>query len=235
MCKILNIETATDVCSVSISEGNEIVAVKETSEGRSHAISLAVFIRDIFDQTGLTPQDLDAVAVSMGPGSFTGLRIGVSTAKGICYGADIPLIAINSLEIMCSGLIDSLEAKGEMLTENTLFAPMIDARRMEVYTAFFDKNRNYVKESHALIVDADTFDIMAKDQKLYLFGSGADKFTETLTTPNLQIQTGFKLSSSFMAKIADLKYKSKSFEDMAYFEPYYLKDFITTTSKKKLF
>jgi tRNA threonylcarbamoyladenosine biosynthesis protein TsaB len=235
MSRILNIETATDVCSVSISEGGKTIAIKERTEGRSHATILSVFIRDLFAETGLKPDALDAVAVSQGPGSYTGLRIGVSTAKGICYGSKLPLIAVSSLESLTSGLIREFNKIGEEINESVWLLPMIDARRMEVYTAFFDYRLNQVKETHAMIIDPDTFNEPASAHRLILFGSGAEKLKGLINHPDIRIVPEIKLSALDMASLAEKKFGNKAFEDLAYFEPCYLKDFMTTIPKKKIF
>ena len=234
MSRILNIETATDVCSVSISEGGETIAIKERTEGRSHATLLSVFIRDLFSETGFKADDLDAVAVSQGPGSYTGLRIGVSTAKGICYGSKIPLIAVPSLESLTAGLVREFKKIGEGINESAWLMPMIDARRMEVYTASFDYRLNQVQKTQAMIIEPGTFNELASAHSLILCGSGAEKLIGLLNHPNIQIIPGIKLSALDMAFLAEKKFRKKSFEDLAYFEPYYLKDFMTTTPKKKI-
>jgi len=234
MCIILNIETSTDVCSVAVAENERIIVLKELKEGRSHAVVLSVFIEEIFNESGYSPDDLDAVAVSKGPGSYTGLRIGVSTAKGICYGAGKPLIGVGSLESMCSGMIRSDHGITGRV-QKPVWIPMIDARRMEVYTTIYNFRQEVLKETHACIVEPHTFDEFAEEGELYLFGSGADKLVKLFDNPRIHIMKGFKLSASYMAPISLEKFKSGVFEDLAYFEPYYLKDFITTTPKKKFF
>lgn len=234
MCNILNIETATDVCSVVLSRGDKILSIRESCEGRSHASLLSVFINELFVESGLQPDDLDAVAVNMGPGSYTGLRIGVSTAKGICYGINKPLIAIPGLESMCSGMINKLLSEKVNFKE-TVFLPMIDARRMEVYTAFYNSDLTLREDTHASIIQHDSFDELANDRKLTLFGSGADKLVSVLNHVNIQIIPGFKLSALHMVPLAIEKFGKNQFEDVAYFEPNYLKEFITTKSKKKFF
>jgi tRNA threonylcarbamoyladenosine biosynthesis protein TsaB len=234
MTRILHIETATDVCSVCIAEDGKIISLKETAEGRNHAVSLAVFIKDVFSQSGYGSEDLDALAVSKGPGSYTGLRIGVSTAKGFCYGADIPLIAVNSLQSMTAGIVAEFVQKKIDSHDSTLFLPMIDARRMEVYTAFLDYKLNFVKDTHALIIEGDTFNELSQQFKLIMFGSGADKLDNVINNPNIDLVKGFKISSSHMAELALEKFRKKEFMDLAYFEPFYLKDFITTTPRKKI-
>ena len=201
---------------------------------RSHASVLFVFIRELFDSTGLTPENLDAVAVSMGPGSYTGLRIGVSTAKGICYGSNIPLLAIPTLESMCYGMLDELNTKRILITNNFILAPMIDARRMEVYTAIYNTDIEILQETQALIVEAHTFNELLENNSMFFFGDGANKLKTIILHPNAHFDTDFKISSLHMIEPAYSRFKKKDFVNTAYFEPYYLKDFITTTPKKKM-
>jgi tRNA threonylcarbamoyladenosine biosynthesis protein TsaB len=233
MCKILHIETATEVCSVSIAEKAQVVALKETHEGRSHSAVLAPFIEDILQECNLSIGQLDAIAVSMGPGSYTGLRIGISLAKGLCYGAGLPLIAVNTLESMCRGFIQNLNPDRNTPNLSELFAPMIDARRMEVFTCLFDSTLNVVQETQALVVDSDSFSDLMKDHTIHFFGSGADKLKNTIVHHNAQFTENFLVSSAFMASAAYELFIQHSFADLAYFEPFYLKDFITTTPRKK--
>ncbi len=234
MCKILHIETATEVCSVSIAGASKIISSRETFIDRSHAAVLSVFIRELFEETGLLPDNLDAVAVSMGPGSYTGLRIGVSTAKGLCYGSDLPLIAIPTLTSMCYGILEKLKEIEVPAKEKLLLIPMIDARRMEVYTAFYTENLTVFRETSAMVVESDTFNELLRQYSLIFFGDGAKKFTNTIIHPNANFITEFRASSVHMAELAYAYYQKNNFVDVAYFEPYYLKDFITTTPKKKV-
>jgi tRNA threonylcarbamoyladenosine biosynthesis protein TsaB len=234
MCKILHIETATEICSASIADNGKLLAVKETSEGRSHAGVLAMFIQELFQETGLTADGLTAIAVSKGPGSYTGLRIGVSVAKGLCYGTGLPLIGINTLDSLYYGLVSRHSEVKKENDLNCLFVPMIDARRMEVYAAIYRNEHEMLKDTHALVVEPTTFDPLLVNYRIYFFGSGADKLTETIIHPNACFIKNFLISSSFMIVPALQAYREAKFEDLAYFEPYYLKDFITTTPKKKL-
>ena len=233
MCKILSIETATDVCSVVIADGEQILARREEPQGRSHASLLSVFIGEVFKDTGIQAGDLDAVAVSKGPGSYTGLRIGVSTAKGICYGINKPLISVCSLESMCSGMLSDPDLK-DSIGEKTVLLPMIDARRMEVYTAFYDRKRTLLKDIHARIIEREDFVELSRNRELLLFGSGADKLVPVLNIPGIRIESGFRLSASYMVSLALKKFRNRQYENLAYFEPFYLKNFITTVPKKKI-
>ena len=234
MCKILNIETATDVCSVVLSDGEVVLARREEPEGRSHASLLSVFIGDVFKEAGISAGDLDAVAVSKGPGSYTGLRIGVSTAKGICYGINKPLISICSLESLCTGMLSDPDQTAS-IGNNIILLPMIDARRMEVYTAFYSTECKLLKDIHARIIEKEDFVELSRNRELLLFGSGADKLIAILDVPGIRIVEGFRLSASYMVSLALKKYREGVFENLAYFEPFYLKDFITTVPKKKIF
>jgi tRNA threonylcarbamoyladenosine biosynthesis protein TsaB len=234
MCKILHIETATDVCSVSIAVDGKLIAFKETYEDRSHAGVLATFIQELFMESGITPERLDAVAVSKGPGSYTGLRIGVSMAKGLCYGAGLPLIGINTLQSMCNGLIHQLNEKGEKIAKTMLYAPMIDARRMEVYTGIYNAEGKVIKETHALVVEKDSFDQLLAKGAICFFGSGAEKLMDIIIHPNAFFIKHFRASSMHMISLALHAFQQEKFEDLAYFEPFYLKDFITTIPKKKM-
>lgn len=233
MCKILNIETATDVCSVVLSDGEEVLAMREEPQGRSHASLLSVFIEEVFKEAGISAENLDAVAVSKGPGSYTGLRIGVSTAKGICYGINKPLISVCSLESLCSGILSD-PAEKALIGDNTTLLPMIDARRMEVYTAFYNKERKLLKDIHARIIEKEDFIELSRYGELLLFGSGADKLIPILDIPGIRIVEGFRLSASYMVSLALKKCREGMYENLAYFEPFYLKDFITTVPKKKI-
>lgn len=223
MSLILLIETATTVCSVALAEGEDILAYKEADQRNIHAEAITVFIDELFKITGKNYNDIDAVAVSCGPGSYTGLRIGVSTAKGLCYALDKPLIAIETLEAMTAGIVI---AAGQ-LKNNALLCPMIDARRMEVFTAMFDTAGKRIRPTSAEILDENSFSNLLQTNQMIFFGDGAWKCKEILgNNPNVQIVTDFTNSARHLAKIAGEKFDKKEFEDVAYFEPYYLKDFI---------
>jgi len=232
MALILNIETSTQVCSVCISKDGKVLALKESHDQKSHAKLLTTFIDQGLKESNYTFDDLDAVAVSKGPGSYTGLRIGVSTAKGICYAKDLPLIAINTLESMANGVVSETEVRKE---ENTTLVPMIDARRMEVYSAFFNSKGEFLREVKAEIIDKNSYSDILKKQKMIFFGDGSSKITETIKHENAVFIKDFHPSSRFMASISDQYFKSEKFEDVAYFEPFYLKDFVATVPKKNIF
>lgn len=221
MALILQIETATTSCSVALSRDGNTIAVKELNERNAHASSVTLFIEDVMKAGNYSMKDLDAVSVSMGPGSYTGLRIGVSTAKGLCYALDIPLISVNTLTSMASKMQEQYQ------TREVLFCPMIDARRMEVYTAVFDKALNELQPVEAKIIDSDSFANLLDQNIVVFFGDGALKCKDVLgVNPNAVFVDDFTNSASDMSKLAFRKFGQKQFEDVAYFEPYYLKDFI---------
>lgn len=229
MSLILHIETATSTCSVALSENGQLLNKIEKTERNIHASVLTVFIKDLFTETGKSISDLDAVAVSMGPGSYTGLRIGVSTAKGLCYALDIPLIAVNTLHAMASGFI----SKCFSVNVETLFCPMIDARRMEVYTSLYNHEVKELKETAAVIIDENSFKDILDSRIVYFFGDGAAKCEEILGTHlNARVMDDYTNSASDMIAIAHDKFENKEFENVAYFEPYYLKDYVA--GKKKV-
>lgn len=222
MSLILQIETATTVCSVVLAQDGELLAVKEVNERNVHAEKITLFIEQVFADAGLKMHDLDAVAVSRGPGSYTGLRIGVSTAKGICFALDKPLIAVDTLAAMASGALNFKDQFGD----DALLCPMIDARRMEVYTALFDINGAQVKPTSADIIDGDSFTEIAGRQ-LVIFGDGAEKCYQVLQhRSNIIFLPHFVNSAAQLTELAVDKFVAEAFEDVAYFEPYYLKEFI---------
>ncbi|WP_320815435.1 tRNA (adenosine(37)-N6)-threonylcarbamoyltransferase complex dimerization subunit type 1 TsaB [Flavobacterium sp.] len=216
MSFILSIETATKNCSIALSENGKTVALKEiASHNFSHAEKLHVFIEEILIENNITFKDLSAIAVSKGPGSYTGLRIGVSSAKGLCYALNIPLISV-----------DTLTALAKQLTiEDGIIISMIDARRMEVYAAFFNPQFEMIKNVEALIIDEKSFSEI--ESTIHLIGDGALKFKETLTDDKFKFHNDIIYpSANEMSSFAFEKYKISDFENVAYFEPYYLKDFV---------
>ena len=228
---ILCIETATAVCSVALCDDNKVHLLREAAEGTSHASHLTVLIQQLLSEASLSATALEAVAVSKGPGSYTGLRIGVSVAKGIAWAADKPLIGISTLEAMCHGFMASHELPGG---NDILLCPMLDARRMEVYTALFDKYGNAVRETAAEIIDEKSFSRELAAGRIFFFGNGADKCEGTITNANATIIRGFRLSASYLHQPSVKALGEKRFEDTAYFEPYYLKEFIATKPKTLL-
>jgi tRNA threonylcarbamoyladenosine biosynthesis protein TsaB len=219
---ILNIETATKNCSVALAkEGKTIVSKEIAEEGYSHAERLHVFIEEIIKEAGITFQDLSAVAVSQGPGSYTGLRIGVSAAKGLCFALDIPLIAVDTLQVLAS----------QATVSDGLVIPMLDARRMEVYSAIFNSNFDKIRAVEAEIITEDSF--LDFQETLYFVGDCSEKCKAVLTKQNFVFLEEIKYpSAKEMSFLSFEKYKKNDTVDVAYFEPYYLKDFMITTSKK---
>ena len=221
---ILCLETATPVCSVALNEACCTLALRETEGQNAHSEKITNFIREAMETAKIDYRQLDAVAVSKGPGSYTGLRIGVSTAKGICYAADLPLMAIDTLEAMAYGIKEKLNSQ---IAENDLLIPMIDARRMEVYAAIFDAKLNKIQDTAALVIDENSFEELQKDHHLWLFGDGAPKLKKVFEDQtNISIIEGFKPSAAFMRPLAEKALREKDFVDVAYFEPFYLKDFV---------
>ncbi len=228
MTYILNIETATKVCSVSISKNGEDYLLKELeSEGYSHSEKLNVFIEELIADSEITLKDLDAIAVSSGPGSYTGLRIGTSSAKGFCYALDIPFIAIHTMQSM-------FEFVKRTQPEFDFYIPMIDARRMEVYASIFDREGNEVKEVSADVLEDGIYTDFIQGKKTLIFGNGAEKSQEIFTESHFEFNTKTNISALGMNRIAFEKYQQKRFEDLAYFEPNYLKDFIAGKPRKLL-
>ena len=226
---ILHIETSTELCSVALSHGDCCLAVRENPEGRNHATMLTPFIDDLLSTNNVSTNQLDAVAVSSGPGSYTGLRIGLSTAKGLCYGGNIPLVAVSTLQAMSVGF-----AQNNDVSASALLCPMIDARRMEVYTALYDKNGRQVEKVSAEIITEQTFAPWLDAHQIFFFGNGAAKCRTTITHQNAVFAEGFVHSARYMILPALQAYGERKFEDTAYFEPFYLKDFIAGPKKKSL-
>jgi len=226
---ILCLETATPSCSVALIHNGEVLACEEDSKGQNHSEKITLFIDSVMKKVNISYRDLDAVAVSMGPGSYTGLRIGVSTAKGLCYAASKPLIAVSTLEAMAYGGRIFLQS-----LRSVALIPMIDARRMEVYAAVFDEDINKIKETEAVIVDGDSFADLKKDRHLYLFGDGADKCAGLFADDDrITVIKDFHCSARYMNVVAQRKLEAKDFVDVAYFEPFYLKDFVPGTPTVK--
>jgi tRNA threonylcarbamoyladenosine biosynthesis protein TsaB len=218
---ILNIETSTRNCSVALSKNGATIICKEIAEiGFSHAEKLHVFIEEIIKEAKINFSDLKAIAVSKGPGSYTGLRIGVSSAKGLCYALDIPLISVDTLKVLAS----------QVVVENGLIIPMIDARRMEVYSAIFDSKLNLIRGVEAQILDENSFS--AIDQPIYIVGDSSEKAKTILNNQNnIYLEQIQFPSANQMSQFSYDKFQINDFEDVAYFEPFYLKDFLIATSK----
>lgn len=229
---ILCLETATSLCSVALCDSAGIISLRESDESKSHASQLTVFIEEIFNEQKIRASDLDAVAVSKGPGSYTGLRIGVSVAKGIAFGASIPLIGIETTYSMFWGIRDNYNKKTD---EKSIFCPMLDARRMEVYYALYDHSGKKIKDISAEIINGDSFSNILDNQTIIFFGDGALKCRDVIRHKNAIFAVDFRISASFMQKPVIQDFKNNNFEDVAYFEPLYLKDFITSIPRKNIF
>lgn len=229
MSCILNIETSTSICSVALSCNGEVLFEKSSFEGPSHAALLGVYAEEAIALLKEKGGKLDAVAVSSGPGSYTGLRIGVSVAKGLCFGYGIPLISIHTLEIMATAAIRKMNG-----TSDCLYCAMLDARRMEVYDAIFDVNLNTVRKTVADIVDAETYASFLATDKVCFFGNGAAKCKTVMSSPNAIFLDDIHPLAVNMIALAEKAFEAGQFEDVAYFEPFYLKEFQATIAKNKV-
>jgi len=237
MANILLIETSTRVCSVGVARDGQLLALREDhSANYSHSALLTRFIESALKEAGLSAKELDAVAVSMGPGSYTGLRIGVSAAKGICYALDLPLIAIDTLRAMAWQCLDQ---KREIILQTgdgklpLLLCPMIDARRMEVYHAIFNEELKTIEPTQARIITDDSFSTLLKNHRMVFFGDGAEKCTALLQHENTTVFNDVFPSVKGMVSAAFEKFSAEQFVDVAYFEPFYLKDFVAGAPKVK--
>lgn len=229
MSCILNIETSTDVCSVAVSENGACIFKEEDHSGPNHAVKLGVFVDEALSFTDNHAIPFDAVAVSSGPGSYTGLRIGTSMAKGVCYARDLKLIAVPTLELLCVPVLLRHE-----LPDEALLCPMIDARRMEVYAAVYDRALKTVRPTMADVVEADTYRQYLDEHPIYFFGNGAAKCMETINHPNAHLIEGIEPLAKYMFPLAEKRFLQEQFEDVAYFVPNYLKDFVALKPKKLL-
>lgn len=229
MSTILHIETSTDVCSVAVSEDSHVIFQQEDHSGPNHAERLGTMVDEAMSFTDSHAIPFDAVAVSCGPGSYTGLRIGVSMAKGICYGRELKLIAVPTLELLCVPVL-----LREMAEEDALLCPMLDARRMEVYAAIYDRALKPVREIGADIVTADTYKSYLDEHPVYFFGNGAKKCMETINHPNARLIEGIEPLAKWMQPLAERRLLNGQTEDVAYFVPYYLKDFVAKKPKDLL-
>ena len=226
MACILHIETSTELCSVAVSENAQVIFQQEN---RNHAEHLASMVDEALSFTDSHAIPFDAVAVSCGPGSYTGLRIGVSMAKGVCYGRDLKLVSVPTLELMCVPLL-----LGEKIEEGALLCPMLDARRMEVYAALYDRALKPVREVSADVVDQDTYREWLDRQPVYFFGNGAKKCMDVINHPNARYIDGVEPLAKWMMPLAERRFLQEQFEDVAYFTPFYLKDFVAKMPKKLL-
>lgn len=229
MACILHIETSTQVCSVAVSEDSHVIFQLEDHSGPNHAERLGSMVDEALSFTDNHAIPFDAVAVSCGPGSYTGLRIGVSMAKGICYGRNLKLIAVPTLELMCVPVL-----LREMVEENALLCPMIDARRMEVYAGIYDRALKEVRPVGADVVDAETYKQWLDERPVYFFGNGAAKCMETINHPNAHLIEGVEPLAKWMQPLAERRLLNGQVEDVAYFEPFYLKDYVAKMPKKMI-
>ncbi len=230
MSCILHIETTTDVCSVALSQDGVCLHEEIDTNGRRHAEILAPFVEEAVSFADSHAIPLDAVSVSAGPGSYTGLRIGVSTAKGLCYGRDLKLISIPTLKVLCTPIL----LYREDIPDNALLCPMIDARRMEVYTAIYDRALHEVEPTDAVIVNENSFVEILDKQPVFFFGNGADKCRDTLKHPNAHFIEGIVPKASNMLPLAERALALNETEDVAYYEPFYLKQFVAGKSRNLL-
>lgn len=229
MAKIILIETSTAVCSVACECDGKVLAMRESDTPKEHAAMTAPFIKEVLDEAGLTVADCDAVCVSAGPGSYTGLRVGSSTTKGLCFAAGIPMLAVCTLDILVRQAID-----GGLPEGCRYIVPMVDARRMEVYTAVYSAEGRRLGEIEPRVVEADSFSKELSEGAVLFIGDGALKCRDTVKSPNASFREAWPLAGA-MAGLAEEAFAAKDFKDTAYFEPFYLKQFIATVSKKKLF
>ena len=229
MSTILHIETSTDVCSVAVSEDSHVIFHQEDHSGPNHAERLGTMVDEALSFTDNHAIPFDAVAVSCGPGSYTGLRIGLSMAKGICYGRNLKLIAVPTLELLCVPVLLC-----EIPEEDALICPMLDARRMEVYAGIYNRALKPVREIGADVVTEDTYKEYLDAHPVYFFGNGAPKCMETINHPNARLIEGIEPLAKWMQPLAERRMLNEQFEDVAYFVPYYLKDFIAKMPKKLL-
>ncbi len=230
MSKFILIESSTALCSVALAVDGVVVRSRQSDAPKAHASKTAAFIKEILDSEGLGVKDCDAVCVSSGPGSYTGLRVGVSTAKGLCFAAGLPLISVSTLELLVDQAFDK-----KMLPQGCKYiVPMIDARRMEVYTALFSSTGERLSETEARVIETGAFGKELSEGAVLFIGDGAEKCKELLAHPNAYFVQCCPEADS-LARAASLKFNEAQFEDIAYFEPFYLKQFTATVSKKKLF
>ena len=230
MANILHIETSTRICSVAVSQDGLCVFHREDFDGPNHGVVLGVYIDEALSYADSRGLLLDAVAVSQGPGSYTGLRIGVSMAKGVCYARGLKLISVPTLELLCVPVL----LRHDDLSDDSLLCPMLDARRMEVYAQLFDRRLQTVRPIQADIVDQDTYAEWFKEHPVYFFGNGAAKCRETIQHPQAHFIESIEPLAKYMLPLADKRYLEGKFEDVAYFEPFYLKDFVAKAPKKLL-
>lgn len=230
MSCLLNIETSTSICSVALSQDGQVIFQKEDREGPNHAVSCPVFVEEALSFAESHAIPLDGVAVSEGPGSYTGLRIGVSTAKGVSYGRNVPLLAVPTLQVMCVAPL----LYGDEMPDDALLVPMIDARRMEVYAAVYERSLRQVREVAADIVTAETYLPFLEKHPVYFFGDGSEKCKELIQHPNAHFLPNIVPLAKHMMPLAERAMAREEIKDTAYFEPFYLKEFVVIKSKNLL-
>ena len=227
MAKLLLLESSTTNCSVGLAEDGKLIDLLEKNEGYTHSEHMASFVQEILERNNVAPSELEAVAVGKGPGSYTGLRIGVSLAKGIAYGQNIPLISLESLQVIAKAAMDAGEKFDQIV-------PMIDARRMEVYTCGYDSELKRLNPIEAKILDEQSFETELKTSRIVFCGDGSHKFKASCKSKNAIFLDDVYPSTKYMSQLAYEKFRNAEFEDSAYFEPYYLKEFIALKPKKPI-
>lgn len=225
MALILHIDTATTIGSVCLSKDGQPLQTLVNDKQQDHAASMVLFVQEIMREQQVSPTDIDAIAVSAGPGSYTGLRVGVATAKGLCYTWEKPLIAVSTLQMMAQGLLSRIK------DTDALYCPMLDARRMEVYTAVYDASLNIIVAPHALVLTPEVFSEQVAAKKTYFFGNGSDKWQQLIPPGSNALFVPYILNAADMVPLAAAAYERKAFEDVAYFSPFYLKPFHSTMKK----
>ncbi len=232
---ILHIETATNICSVALSKGEDLIAIRESDEDKSHGALLSVFMREVMKEGQIKPTDLHAISVSKGPGSYTGLRIGVSATKGFGYALDLPIIGIDTLLALAIGAKSS-DYIQNLITQypDLLLCPLLDARRMEVYSGFYTLEDELFRKVSADIIDENSYKNILDSRPVVFFGNGSQKVKEIIQHPQAFFIEDIVPSAKNMIPLSLQFFQNQEFEDTAYFEPYYLKDFVATTPKKKL-
>jgi len=232
MSHILAIETSTNICSIALLSNNKIIAYKENSEHNSHSQSLTVLIKKLLEESDFNINKIDAFAVSIGPGSYTGLRIGVSVTKGLCFGLSKPVIAVSTLKALAKQFLNKNSKKNN---SNLLLCPMLDARRLEVYTALYKHDLTEIIQPQPLLIDETSFKKQLLKNKICFFGDGSEKCKNIINSENAIFDCSINISAIAVAQIAKIMFDGKQFADVAYFEPLYLKEFIAIKSTKKLF
>lgn len=226
MALLLSLETSTQSCSAALHDDGVLVSSKVIETPRSAASQLAVMIDEVFQFANRKPRELKGVVVAAGPGSYTGLRIGVATAKGLCYALNIPIVSVNTLELMAYQFLKADVVKKNIQNDNVILCPMLDARRMEVYCALLDRKLKYIEEVQAKIIEEESFKDMIESTPIFFFGDGADKCKDVIKHPNAHFSSGLIPLASSLGEIGYKKWKAGVYEDLVSFEPFYLKDFL---------